>query len=146
MADVIGKAVFSSDHPAERWDAPNTVLVDTALISITDQPGVSITASGDAVRSEVTGPYTVSGIPAAGVGYTGKQTGVATTGTWEFPVTGGLTTTPQNTLVYAVVSSGAITSLTLTATSNKKFGKVNYPGDGYVKTAGILPVKIGVFA
>ena len=146
MAVLSTGAVFSStDLQREVWVAPETAGPGAALISIADQPAVGITGTGDFTRSEVTGPYTVAGIPAGGVGLDGKETSVATDGTWEFPVTGGLTSTPQNTLVYAVVAGGIITSLTLTVGSNKKFGKVNYP-KGYEKVAGTLPVKIGVFA
>lgn len=141
-------AVFSStDAQREVWTNPTTIAPGTAVISVADQPGIAITGTGDyATPASTIGAYTIT--PAAGtgggVGLTGKQVSVATDGTWEFPVTGGTTSTVQNTLVYAVVSSGDITSLTTTAGSNKVYGKVNYPVD-YVKVDGTLPVKIGVF-
>lgn len=106
------------------------------------QPGITLTGTGDYTKSSTVGPYTVSGIPAGGVGLEGKEASVAVDGTWELAVTGATTSTAQNALVYFVASDG---TLTTTAGSNKVFGKVNYPKD-YVKAAGILPVKIGVFA
>lgn len=126
----------------EVWTAISTVGSGAALMSANSQPAVGMTGTGDYTTSEVVGPYTLSGIPAGGVGLVGKEISVAVDGTWEFPVTGGLTSTAQNTIVYAVVATGEITSLTLTATGNVAFGKVNYPKD-YVKVAGVLPVKVG---
>lgn len=149
MAAVSTGAVYSStDNLRRPWVNPTTISAGTAVISASDQPGIAITGTGDSAKAPlVLGPYTIT--PAAGtgggVGNEGKEFSAAVDGTWEFPVTGGLTTTPNNTLVYAVVSSGDITSLTLTVGSNKKYGVVDYPKD-YVKVNGTLPVKIGVFA
>jgi hypothetical protein len=134
--------VFSPKRPAELWTLPATVDSGVPVISISNQPGVTETPTGDFTKSQVVGPYTVSGIPGGGVGYQGKEAGVYVDGTFVLPVTGALTTTPQNTSVYAVVAGGVVTSLTLTAGSNVLFGKVNYPKD-YVKVAGKLPVQIG---
>ena len=135
--------VFSPLKPAEFWPgSAATVDSGVPVIGINDQPGVSATGSGDFVKSETVGLYTLSGIPAGGVGLEGKELSVYVDGTFDLAVTGGLVTTPQNTLVYAVVAAGAVTSLTLTAGSNKLFGKVNYPKD-YVRRAGTLPVQIG---
>lgn len=141
-------AVFPYTETAtEIWTFAATTAPGVAVVGgvAGAQPGVTLTGTGDYTKSQVVGPYTISGIPAGGVSLAPKDASVATDGTWEFPVTGGLTTTPQNTLVYAVVSSGVVTGLTLTASTNKPYGKVNYTRD-YVKTAGVLPVKIGVFA
>lgn len=126
----------------EVWTALSTVGAGAALVSATSQPAVGMTGTGDYTKSQAIGPYTLSGIPAGGVGLEGKEVSVALDGTWEFPVTGATTATAQNTLVYAVVATGEITSLTLTATGNVAYGKVNYPKD-YVKVAGVLPVKVG---
>ena len=54
-------------------------------------------------------------------------------------MTGGLTTTPNNTNVYITAGN----ALTLTAGGNTIYGVVDYPKD-YIKVAGTLPVKIGV--
>lgn len=137
------KTVFSPLKPAEKWIAPATIGPDVPVISIGDQPGVTATGTGDYLKSETVGPFTISGIPAGGVGLVGKEVSVYVDGTFELDVTGALTTTPQNTLVYAVVAAGAITSLTLTVGTNKLFGKTNLPAD-YVRVAGVLPVQIGV--
>lgn len=134
--------VFEPLKPAEIWVNGATVGSGIAVIGINDQPGMTATGTGDYKKSATVGPYTLSGIDAGGVGLDGKEVSVYVDGTFDYAVTGGLTTTPQNTLVYAVVSTGAVTSLTLTATGNKPFGKVNYP-KGYVRVAGILPVQIG---
>jgi hypothetical protein len=149
MAAVSTGAVYSSTDLLRRpWVNPTTIAAGTAVISSSDQPGIAITGTGDSTAASlVVGPYTVTQAAGSGggVGNEGKEFSAAVDGTWTFPVTGGLTSTPNNTLVYAVVSSGDITSLTLTVGSNKKYGVVDYPKD-YVKTAGFLPVKIGVFA
>ena len=124
------------------WDLGATFAPGLPVKSASNEPGVTITGTGNFTRSQVgPGPTTISGIPAGGVGLEGNEATVATDGTWEFPVTGGLTTTPNNTLVYITAGN----ALTLTAGSNVKYGVVDYPKD-YVKVAGTLPVKLGVFA
>lgn len=138
-------AVFPySEKKTEIWTLAATAAPGKAVVggAAGAQPGVTLTGTGDYTKSEVVGPYTITGIPAGGVGLDGKQVSVATDGTWEFTVTGGLTSTAQNALVYFVSADG---TLTLTASTNKVFGKVNYPQD-YAKVAGTLPVEIGVFA
>lgn len=123
------------------WDLGAAFAPGLPVKSVSNEPGVTITGTGNYVKSYTTGPYTISGIPAGGVGLEGNEATVATDGTWNFLVTGGLTTTPNNTLVY--ITSG--NALTLTAGSNTKYGVVDYPKD-YVKVAGTLPVKLGVLA
>ena len=148
MAAIATGQVYSSTEALHRpWINPTTISAGTAVISASDQPGIAITGTGDSTKASITlGPYTISAAAGTGggVGNEGKEFSAAVDGTWTFPVTGGLTTTPNNTLVYAVVSSGDITSLTLTASTNKIYGVVDYSKD-YVKAAGFLPVKIGVF-
>ena len=136
--------VFSPQKPAEIWVNGATVGSGIPVVTAAGQAGFTATGTGDYTTSDEVGPYTLSGIPAGGVGLAGKEVSVYVDGTFEFAVTGGTTSTLQNVLVYAVVASGAVTSLTLTSTSNTLFGKVNYPGNGYEKVAGILPVQIGV--
>lgn len=112
------------------------------VISATFEPAVTITGTGGYTRSQANADgTTTTGIPAGGVGLAAQEATVATDGTWEFTVTGGLTSTPNNTQVYYVVADG---TLTLTASTNKLYGVVDYPKD-YVKVNTILPVKIGVF-
>lgn len=142
MADVVStQEVFAStDGLRETWKVTAEVASGTALLNGT-KAGVAYTASGGKAASKTVGPYTVSG-PAGGAGLEPLEVSVATDGTWEFPVTGASSSTAQGTLVYAVVSSGLITSLTLTSTSNTLYGRVNLPA-GKVADSAATPVKIG---
>lgn len=82
--------VFSyTEAQAEIWTLPSTKGTGVPVISIADQPGVTITGTGDYTKSATTGPYTISGIPAGGVGLTGKECSVATDGTSDQTVGGG---------------------------------------------------------
>lgn len=107
------------------------------------RPGVAITSRGDATATKAidANGWSVT-YPNGGFNNASDEATIAFDGTYEFAVTGGLVTTPNETAVYAVVSDGVVTSLTLTAGSNVLFGHVDYPND-YYKRAGILPVRIG---
>lgn len=114
-------------------------------VSLGGSPVVTITGSGDYTISETTqyAPYTISGIPAGGVGLEGKEVTLAFDGTWEFDAAefgGTLPTTniAQGNSVY-VTSAGVLTN---TEGSNTKFGTYDYPKD-YDRTRGFLPIKIG---
>lgn len=134
-------AVFPySELLTEIWPVPNTTEPGTPLLSTTNQPGVALVGANGYVQSQAVGPYTISGIPSGGQSLKDGTVSVATDGTWEFTVAGASNSIVQNALVY-ITSAGAVT---LTATGNTPFGKVNYPRD-YVYKTGILPVKIGVF-
>lgn len=133
-------AVFPHTN-TEIWPVGVEVAAGVPLISAADEPAVTLTASGAHTKSQALGPYTVSGIPDGGVGLDALQVVVATDGTWEFEVAGASSSTLQNALVY--ITGGG--DLTLTASTNDPFGKVNYPQDYAYKT-GILPVAIGVYA
>lgn len=122
------------------WTVGSNVAPGTAVVSVSNEPGVTITGSGDYTRTETSGPFTISGIPAGGVGLLPTEATVATNGTWEFPVTGGSSTTPNNTAVYR--TGGGL--ITLTASGNTAFGVVDIP-PGYVFDGTTLPIKIGVF-
>lgn len=141
MADVVAtQEVFAStDSLREVWPTPVEVASGTALLSGT-KSGVAYTNSGAHTGSKTIGPLSF-GFPDGGAGLNALEVSVATDGTWMFPVTGGAGAA-QGALVYAVVASGRITSLTTTATGNTLFGRVNLPAD-YVATAGAVPVKIG---
>jgi len=125
----------------EFWTLAATTGSGVPVVSINDQPAITLTGTGDFVKSEALGPYTISGIPAGGVGLAAKEASIATDGTWTVAVAGGLVATPQNTLVYFIKATGL---LTLTVGTNVLFGKVNYPKGG-IRVAGSLPVKIGKF-
>lgn len=158
MADVVstGEAFSSTDAKREVWAVVAECAVGTALLSPGyGKPGVAYTNSGGHTRSDTHSaqPATISGIPDGGVGLDALYCSVATDGTYEFPVATAVATpgsqTPNGTAVYAIVSGGRITGLTLVSTSNTFFGTVNNPVD-YAPTVTNAPaypavacVKIG---
>lgn len=113
-----------------------------AVVSKSGAPAVTVTASGDYVKSQVIpGVGTLSGIPAGGVGLVGQEVTLAFDGTWEFPtadVSGVTASTAQGTKVY--ITSG--NALTATVGTNTLFGSVDIP-PGYDRTRGFTPIKIG---
>lgn len=144
MADVVstGEVFASTDALRETWPVAAEVAKGTALLDSGSKPGVAYTASGAHTASKTVGPHTVSGIPDGGASLNALEVSVATDGTWMFPVTGASSTTVQGVAVYAAVSGGLVTSLTLTSTSNTLFGRVNLPA-GKVAASTATPVKIG---
>lgn len=135
--------VYKNDNKQNRVETlAATYAPGVPVLSLSGQPAVTITGSGDYVKSEVIpGVGTLSGIPAGGAGLTGKQVTLAFSGTWEFPassITGITTASVQGTKVY-ITSGGQLTG---TSTSNVLYGSVDYPVD-YDKTRGFVPVKIG---
>lgn len=114
------------------------------VLSLGGLPAVTLTGSGDYTKSEAIAGYgTLSGIPAGGVGLTGKEVTLAFNGTFEFDKDafgGTLPTTniAQGNKVY-ITSGGALTN---TAGSNTLFGYYDYPKD-YDTTRGFLPIRIG---
>lgn len=112
----------------EVWVVPDGTLSGAPVVQNAGAsaiPGVALVSEGGATKSMNFGPYTVSGIPSGGVGLADNRATVATDGAFRFPVTGATAATTSGTIVYAVVSSGAVTSLTLTATNNTPFGKID---------------------
>src|SRR5674476_1345462 len=122
-----------------------TVSGDSLLLGT--RPAVALTDRGDATRT-----FTDSGTGISvtlpwqgGSGLGATEASVAFDGTWEFDgvVSTGTTpvptTTAQDTAVYIITATNA---LTLVDTSNTLFGYVDYPV-GYHKLAGTLPVRIG---
>lgn len=151
MADVVATApVFAStDALREVWDVVAECAVGTALLAGTDRVGVAYTPSGGHTGSKTIGEVTFSGWSDGGVGLPALRCSVAVDGTFEFPVTGVTSATKNGTIVYAIVASGQITGLTLTAGSNVRFGTVNAP-QGYQAVKGTngpsaskCPVKVG---
>lgn len=138
MADVVstGEAFSSTDSKREVWTVVAECAVGTALLSPgSSKPGVAYTNSGAHTRTDATSaaPASISGIPDGGVGLDALQCSVATDGTYEFAVATAVATpgsqTANGTAVYAIVSGGRITGLTLVSTSNTLFGTVNNPQD-----------------
>ena len=109
-------------HKTEVWEVGTNVPPGKAVKSTTNQPGVTLTGSGDYTKSQVIGPYTVSGIPAGGVGLKPTKATVAVDGAFRFPVTGATSATAGNTLVYLL--TGGTLSLT-SATGAIVFGKID---------------------
>lgn len=106
----------------EVWQVGTNIASGTPVKSTTNQPGVTLTDSGDRTRSTTVGPYTVSGILSGGVGLPSGKATVAVDGAFRFPVTGASASTAGNTLVYLL--SGGTLSLT-SATGAVVFGKVD---------------------
>lgn len=122
--------------------APSDIQPGVPVV-IGSRPAVSLTASGNATKTQATG------LPADITSVTFKNGGVGNSadpasasfafdGTFEFAVTGATTSTGSEVAVY-ITSAGA---LTLTEGSNVLFGYTDYP-KGYRKEAGRAPVKIG---
>lgn len=144
MADVVATApgFASTDAQREVWDVVAEVAVGTALLAETDRVGVAYTPSGGHTISKTVGAVTISGVPDGGASLPALKCSVATDGSWEFPVTGVTGATKNGAIVYAVVAGGRITELTLTASTNKRFGTVNSPL-GYTPSAAKTVVKVG---
>jgi len=104
----------------EVWPVGNNIGSGVAVLSSTNQPAVTLTASGDHTSTTTVGPYSVT-YPDGGVGLLANQATVAVDGAFRFPVVGASATTDRNVLVY-ITGAGA---LTLTASTNAPFGKVD---------------------
>ena len=121
------------------------------VISLDSKPAVTVTGSGDYVLPNETSfyaPATISGVPAGGVGLTGKQVTLAFDGTWEFLASGFDTTPPDptsivnGTAINFKTSNGKLTTAAVTG-GIVAWGTVDFP-PGYNKTRGFVPVKVGV--
>jgi hypothetical protein len=153
MADVIstGEAFSSTDAKREVWKVATEVAVGTALLGLDlKTAGVAYVNSGGHTRTDANSanPASITGIPDGGVGLDALQVTVATDGTYEFAVA---TVTIANSVglalngtpVYAIVSSGRITGLTLVSTSNTLWGYINNPQDYTPPADGVACVRIG---
>jgi len=119
---------------------PTTIQPGVPVV-FADGPGVSITASGNATKTESTTlppELTAYTYKNGGVGNASGAAAFAFDGTWEFAVTGATTSTANNVRVY-ITNAGA---LTLTVDTNTAFGWTDYP-PGYAKSNGVAPVRIG---
>lgn len=122
--------------------APSTIQPGAPVL-FPEGPAVSLTASGN-------GSVTVSGagnLPTGitsvtygngGVGNLPASASFAFDGSWEFAVAGATTSTANGVAVYITPAGG----LTLTESTNTKFGTTDYPRD-YAKVAGRSVVQIG---
>jgi hypothetical protein len=112
----------------EVWPVPDGTLSGAAVVSSSAsgrQPGVALTSEGGSTGTLATaGPYTLTG-PRGGIGLLDNFATIATDGAFRFAVTGASASTVVNTPVYAVLSSDTVASLTLTASTNPPFGKID---------------------
>ena len=135
--------VYRNDNKKNRVEVlAATYAPGVPVVSLSGAPAVTVTGSGDYVKSEVIpGVGTLSGIAAGGVGLEGKEVTLAFDGTWEFPtsgITGASASTANGTKVY-ITSANALTT---TVGSNTFYGTVDRPKD-YDNTRGFTPIKIG---
>lgn len=107
----------------EVWQVGTAVAPGTAVKSTQNQPGVTLTGSGDYTKSSTVGPYTISGIPAGGVGLPSGKATVAIDGAFRFDVTGATSATAGNTPVY--ITPAGVLTLTKGTAVNFLFGKVD---------------------
>ena len=135
--------VYRNDNKKNRVEVlAATYAPGVPVVSLSGAPAVTVTGSGDYVKSEVIpGVGTLSGIAAGGVGLEGKEVTLAFDGTWEFltsSITGATAATANGTKVY-ITSANALTT---TVGSNTFYGTVDRPKD-YDNTRGFTPIKIG---
>jgi hypothetical protein len=110
-------------------------------VTFADGPAVSLTASGNATKTEAQNLALGLTSITYGNGGVGNASGHATfafDGTYEFAVTGATTSTADGVEVF-ITTAGA---LTLTSSTNAHFGWTDYPV-GYEKESGRAPVRIG---
>lgn len=111
----------------EVWPVVTGTVSGAAVVSTSASgriPAVALTDRGDAERTETFGPYDIT-YPSGGIGLEPDQATVALDGAFRFLVTGASASTARNTLVYAVLSTDTVASLTLTAGSNVPFGRID---------------------
>ena len=105
---------------SEVWPVGTGVAPGTPVLSTEDQPGVTITGSGDYEVTEAYGPYDIT-YPAGGIGLAAEDATVAVDGAFRFPVDGATDATAVNTPVYIVAGA-----LTLTqGETGVLFGKID---------------------
>lgn len=144
--------VFRTWTKSEQWEVPSGTLAGKVVIQNVDgRVGVTLTARDDATVSyTLPNGNTISNWAVGGVGNKPGCAQVALDGDFLLTVTGvtagettgtGAAGTAAGTAVYAIVSSGAVTGLTLTASGNTKIGVVA-PDARIIGTT--TPVSIGV--
>lgn len=117
---------------------PPTTIQPGVPVKFADGGAVSLTASGNATKTQsLPGGVSVT-YPNGGVGNLAGTASFAHDGTWEFTVAGATTTTASGVEVF-ITTAGA---LTLTVGTNSHYGWTDYPRD-YFKRTGIAPVRIG---
>lgn len=120
---------------------PPTTIQPGVPVLVNARPAVSLTASGNGTKTESNPGLGVTSITYknGGQGLAAGEATFAFDGTYEFAVTGALTSTGNDVQVYIVPATGV---LTLTSSGNTAYGKTDFPKD-YRKKAGRAAVKIG---
>lgn len=125
-----------------RPSAPANIQPGVPVL-IASRPAVSLTASGNATKTQTTG--LAAGVTSVtwengGAGNSADPASAtfAFDGTFEFAVTGAGTTTKNGVPVY-ITAAGALTT---TAGSDILYGYTDYP-KGYTKESGRAPIKVG---
>lgn len=105
------------------------------------QPAVALTDRGDATKTTAVAGSGITSVTykSGGASLAADEASLAFDGTFEFPVTGALTSTDSGVAVY--ITTGG--TLTLTVGTNTLYGYTDYP-KGYRKEAGRAPVRIGI--
>ncbi|MFA5387312.1 MAG: hypothetical protein WC322_02860 [Candidatus Paceibacterota bacterium] len=119
---------------------PAGTLPGVALIA-DGRPSMTVTAEPTATKSQTLANGTVITWPIGGVGNAAGKATVVVDGTYEFAVTGALTTTGNGVEVFITLASGALT-LTDAGATEEHYGWTDYPV-GYRKEAGRAAVRIG---
>lgn len=134
---ALNKIFASTERLHRERPVPTGTQPGTPLL-VNGKPVVTLTARGDATRTETLADGTVVTYANGGVGNLPGSASVAVDGTWEFAVNGATTGTLSDVEVF-ITGAGA---LTLTSSGNTHYGWTDYPRD-YTKTAGRAAVRVG---
>ena len=125
------------------FPASQTTIQPGVPVIFGTRPAVSLTADGAATKVKANPVPGITSITYAngGASLAAGQASFAYDGTYEFAVTGAITSTARNVEVFMTKATGA---LTLTADSGNTihYGWTDYPVS-FRKTAGRAPVRIG---
>lgn len=138
---ALNKIFASTQRLHRERPVPANTQPGTPLI-VGGRPVVTLTAAGDATKTQTTGlPAGLTSITYenGGVSNLADHASVAYDGTFEFAVTGALTTTESDVEVF-LINDGTL-SLTNSG-DDTHYGWTDYPRD-YRKVAGRAPVRIG---
>ena len=133
--------IFASTTELHRERPVPTGTQPGVPLLIGGRPAVTLTAEGAATVTKTSGlPGGLTSITYSngGVGNPAGFASVAFDGTWEFAVTGALTSTVSEAEVF--ITAGGV--LTLTLTGNTHYGWTDYPRD-FRKEAARAAVRIG---
>jgi len=107
------------------WPVASGILSGAPVLSVSKEPGVTITARSDATKTDTLPDGSTITYAIGSAGQTAGSATVATDGSWFFPVIGASATTPKNTKVYQIEASGLLTLTVGTTPVNASFGVVD---------------------